>query len=145
MEGFYKDGLRFSCNQCSDCCRKTEGAVFLEQKDIESLSRFCEVTPEQFILIYCRWLENDAGESFLTLRETSNLDCIFWENGGCKVYPHRPIQCSTYPFWSSVLKDKESWEKEKSRCPGINEGELHDKKEIEENLAQYKARKIIKK
>ena len=28
------------------------------------------------------------------------------------IYDVRPVQCSTYPFWPSLLKNKQSWEEE---------------------------------
>ena len=33
--------------------------------------------------------------------------------GQCSIYDVRPVQCSTYPFWPSLLASKEDWEDEK--------------------------------
>jgi Fe-S-cluster containining protein len=43
--------------------------------------------------------------------------CIFLdqETNFCQIYPVRPIQCSTYPFWSNVLKNEYNWNDEVRR------------------------------
>ena len=39
--------------------------------------------------------------------------CIFLNPiGQCSIYDVRPIQCRTYPFWPSILKNKQTWEDE---------------------------------
>jgi len=39
--------------------------------------------------------------------------CIFLNPiGQCSIYDVRPIQCRTYPFWPSILKNKQTWEEE---------------------------------
>ncbi len=143
---FYAQGLQFSCRglSCSACCRKEPGIVYLEQKDLETLSVLTELTIEQFKKVYCRYVELSNGKKVLCLKELSNYDCIFWnEQAGCQVYKARPIQCRTYPFWKNVLSSKESWLAEKQRCPGINEGELHSCSQIQKDLSEYNSRKIL--
>ena len=49
----------------------------------------------------------------------------------------RPTQCSTYPFWTWILKDKEAWDAESSDCPGINNGKLNSKEQIEFSRYKY--------
>lgn len=144
MECFYSNGLNFSCNNCSACCRFEPGMVRLSQEDLHRLSTWAEVTDEQFILMYCRWVENNEGTKTLCLREKSNYDCIFWKDG-CTAYEARPVQCRTYPFWTSLLQDKESWESEKKRCPGLDEGDFHSLEEIKEQLSLYEQRKPVTK
>ena len=77
--------------------------------------------------------------------EKKNYDCILWENGGCSVYSARPIQCKTYPFWSNVLQNENSWNNEIKDCPGINSGDFHSFTEINEKLTLYKNNKPLKK
>ena len=140
-ESFYKDGLRFSCSQCARCCCGTPGVVFLNRQELTALSEHEQLTPEQFIKVFCRWIDRDDGTQILSLRENSRYECIFWKEGeGCSVYELRPVQCRTYPFWSNVLKDKTSWDKEKDKCPGINEGQLFSKEDIDAELKKYEGR-----
>ena len=49
---------------------------------------------------------------------------------GCMVYPVRPRQCRTFPFWSENLKDAAAWEALRPGCPGIGEGRLFPSEEI---------------
>ncbi len=151
MEDFYKDGLKFECNGCSWCCRFEGGVVLLSENDLERLADFSGLKKEEFIQVYCRYEENDSGEKFLVLKVLSNGDCIFWNKelfdgkGGCDCYEVRPVQCSTYPFWTKILTNRKSWEKEAEKCPGINCGTLRTKEEIEEQLELYRGRVPLKK
>lgn len=92
--------------------------------------------------MYCRKAPYYGGKTVLALREKTNYDCIFWNNG-CTVYKDRPIQCSTYPFWSWILKDQESWNDVKLGCPGINNGKLWKKSEILKKLKMYEENEPI--
>lgn len=141
-EAFYSDGLDFSCRQCSFCCCGFPGVVLLSQSDLDRLAKWADLTNEQFIAVYCHWMESDDGKKYLSLREKKNMECIFWDKG-CSAYQARPTQCRTYPFWTSVLKDRESWQKESQDCPGINSGSHHSKEEITEQLELYQSRKPI--
>lgn len=139
---FYENGLNFSCQQCSFCCKGFPGVVLLSQLDLERFAKWADVTTEQFILMYCRWIESDDGLEYLSLRERKNMECIFWKNG-CEAYEARPTQCRTYPFWTNVLQDSSTWETESKDCPGINRGTLHTCDEINEQLSKYKSREPI--
>ena len=76
----------------------------------------------------------------LALIELKNYDCILWDKEcGCKAYGARPVQCSTYPFWSWILKDKDSWNNESKSCPGINKGKIWSKESIEKECSNYVA------
>ena len=140
---FYDGGLKFSCRQCSFCCRGFPGVVLMDETDLERLAKWADVTREQFIQMYCRWVESDDGFEYLSLREKRNMECIFWNNG-CESYEARPVQCRTYPFWTKVLESRETWDEEGKRCPGINSGENHPREEIETELSKYQARNPIK-
>jgi Fe-S-cluster containining protein len=134
---FYQNGLKFSCTRCQSCCGKTPGMVYLSERDLTSLCVWFKLEKDEFIHQYCRWVPYYGGKEALSLKEKKNYDCIFWDNG-CTAYNARPIQCSTYPFWTWILKDKESWNNEESSCPGINKGELHSSDEINYQCALYK-------
>ena len=136
---FYENGLDFSCRQCSRCCRFEGGAVLLSREDLNSLAQWAQLTPEQFIKVYCRFLEDDSGTKYLCLRDKNKSDCTFWNNG-CEAYSARPAQCRSYPFWTKILSSQKAWDNESKVCPGINCGEHHCKNEIEKELSVYKSR-----
>jgi Fe-S-cluster containining protein len=64
-----------------------------------------------------------------TVREAEDGRCIFYENG-CVVYPERPIQCATFPFWFQNMRSPSAWEQVRLRCPGAGSGRLFSKEEI---------------
>ncbi|MFI3257390.1 MAG: YkgJ family cysteine cluster protein [Spirochaetales bacterium] len=137
-EVFYSEGLHFHCKQCSHCCRHEPGYVYLSQTDLSNLCVCLDMNAEDFIQAYCRIVPYYNGTDVLALQEKPNYDCIFWDKT-CTVYNVRPVQCITYPFWSFVLKDNESWQQESKHCPGINCGTLFTKEKIQDALHRYTA------
>jgi len=83
----------------------------------------------RFIKTYCRWVTDTNGREVLSLRERSNKDCILWDSG-CLVYTARPLQCSTFPFWETIVASAQTWETAASGCPGMNSGVLHSAQAI---------------
>ncbi|MDR0504052.1 MAG: YkgJ family cysteine cluster protein [Treponema sp.] len=138
---FFTDGLRFSCKRCSSCCRFEPGYVFLCDKDMSQLLTELKMDKNAFIKTYCRWIAFHGGES-LSLKEKSNKDCIFW-NDGCTVYHARPLQCRTFPFWESIVASRKSWQNTACECPGINSGETHTGEEIGQYLSLASSQNYI--
>jgi Fe-S-cluster containining protein len=70
-----------------------------------------------------------------TLRERSNGDCVFYDrSAGCTIYPVRPKQCRTWPFWESNVISPEAWRRTCEVCPGSGKGELISAEEITRRL-----------
>jgi Fe-S-cluster containining protein len=132
-EPFYAKGLSFSCTRCSACCRGEPGFVFLTKEDLARLLRRLGLDFKRFFQEYCTLVDAGTGMA-LSLRENAAYDCILWGEKGCKVYEDRPVQCSTYPFWSSIIESRSSWRGEARSCPGIGAGELRSRAYIEERM-----------
>lgn len=113
---WYKEGLRFKCTGCGDCCSGTPGFVWLNQEDVERFSQHFQISQEAFLRKYTRQI----GLRISLLEDTSSFDCIFLKNRKCSVYTSRPTQCRSYPFWSAILESKDHWEIEETYCEGIN-------------------------
>jgi len=47
------------------------------------------------------------------------------------IYPVRPTQCRTWPFWAGNLRSPADWNEAARRCPGINHGRVYDIEQIE--------------
>jgi Fe-S-cluster containining protein len=105
--------------------------VFLSQKDLDSLVLAQGMGQGEFIEAWCRWVSFGQGEEYLSLKEKANYDCIFWKEG-CLVYPSRPLQCRTFPFWDSIVCSPAAWEEAGHSCPGMGQGELYSRARIEE-------------
>ena len=135
-DNFYNEGLRFECTRCSYCCGKVPRFVYLSKQDMLTLVEHLSLEPSAFVKKYCRWVNYYYGKTVLALLTKKNHDCIFWEDG-CTAYKARPIQCSTFPFWSWILKDKEIWEDCARECPGMNRGKLFSKSEIKKIRAKF--------
>jgi Fe-S-cluster containining protein len=59
--------------------------------------------------------------------------------GLCRVYPVRPMQCRTWPFWKENLA-REVWDREVRKiCPGIGKGPLVSAEEIDATAAANEA------
>ncbi len=131
-EPWYRDGLRFACTRCGNCCGGTSGSVRVSDAEIEALSRRTGLDPEQFRSVYTRRLR--GGD--LSLRERSDGTCILYgAERGCTVYPDRPRQCRTWPFWRAVVHSPERWAEEALGCPGMGRGGLHAAEQIAHALA----------
>jgi Fe-S-cluster containining protein len=70
------------------------------------------------------------------IEDKKTCDCIFLQTGadgkrGCAVYPVRPNQCRTWPFWTWNLATRGDWEEAAKRCPGMNQGKEFTFEEIE--------------
>lgn len=141
-ELFYKDGLNFECQRCSYCCGHSPGFVYLSLSDLERLCEYHKLGKKEFVEKYCRWVNYYYGTTVLALIEMKNYDCILWNNG-CSAYEARPVQCSTYPFWTWMVADKETWQECSKDCPGINKGRLWTVQEIEMNRHKYALNKPL--
>ncbi len=134
MEDFYDDGLKFTCERCSGCCRHEPGYVFLSEIDLRKMYDSLDIPKKKFIKKYCQTVDL-MGIKRLSLIEKPNNDCIFWDKG-CIIYKVRPLQCRSYPFWGHNLINNDTWSAVVQECPGAGQGELRSKAQIDKWLDQ---------
>lgn len=132
---WYKNGLRFECQRCGNCCRGEPGVVWINKREVENISKSMNISPDLFTTKYLRFINGR-----ISLLEHDNGDCVMYGNG-CKIYDIRPLQCQTFPFWTSNLKTIAEWEEQKKMCPGIGKGKLYTLDEIE-NLMEPELRDL---
>ena len=132
---WYRDGLRFTCTQCGNCCTGAPGNVWVNNDEIAALARLLGMSEDAFEDTYVRRV--GARKS---LKEFPHGDCVLFdgEKRSCTVYSARPRQCRTWPFWDSNLKTPAEWAQTCEVCPGSGRGELHQLSQIEEQ------RKVMK-
>ena len=126
---WYHKGLRFECQRSGNCC-KTHGEyayIYLTPHEVVSIARFLKLGEDEFLQKHCA---EDEGHTILRI---DSPDCPFLENGNsCGIYPVRPQQCASWPFWQDNLEDQSRWEGPvKGCCPGIGRGPLFDAGQVE--------------
>ena len=112
--------IYFKCTGCGKCCQ-IEGICIISNEDVSNISKFLKLKNEDFLKEYTtKYIEEDGTEEIILKDKNNSNDCIFLdEDKKCKIYPARPLQCSSYPFWNSILKSKKTWEDEAKECEGI--------------------------
>ena len=129
---WYEMGLRFRCTQCGNCCSGGPGYVWITTADMERIAAFLNLPLQQFTRRYVR---RAAGR--YSLIEKPDYDCIFLQRTAgkamCSIYPVRPTQCRTWPFWKMNLESPAAWIRAAERCPGMCDAEspLHEVEHIE--------------
>ncbi len=120
-EPWFRDGLRFECSQCGNCCTGAPGFVWVNKEEIAGLSLRLGLSVEEFERRYVRQVGVRKS-----LVEYENDDCVFFDNQSrrCGVYEDRPRQCRTWPFWESNVRTPESWQQTCEVCPGSGQGKL---------------------
>lgn len=129
---WYQGGLRFECTGCGDCCTGAPGYVWVTREEIRRIAKHLGRDDE--------WLPPEilrrVGFKY-SLTERNNGDCVFLQQKkdgqrGCSIYPVRPLQCRTWPFWTVNLKSPSCWAETSERCPGMNNGRQYTYVQIED-------------
>lgn len=124
---WYADGLRFACTQCGNCCTGPPGYVWFTENELTAMARYVGITEKQFLRKHARringrWTLNERRN------ERGQYDCIFLGRTPegkslCHIYPVRPTQCRTWPFWPENLESPETWGRASRGCPGMELGQ----------------------
>ncbi len=129
-EPWYEDGLHFRCTRCGNCCTGEPGHVWVDDAEIADIAEHRAEPVEEVIGLYTRLAHRGR-----TLREKNNGDCVFFDRKvGCTIYPVRPRQCQTWPFWESNVQTREEWKRTCRICPGAGQGDLIPAEEITRRL-----------
>ncbi len=110
----FRETVRFECRGCGACC-KVHGEyayVYLTAADRKRLARHLDLSVRELIRTVCVRIDGHyyIGES--------KRQCRFLEGNRCSIYPARPHQCRSWPFWPDNL-NPEAWKRNvRSVCPG---------------------------
>jgi len=121
---FFDSGLRFSCQQCGQCCTGEPGTIYLSGKDTQNIADFLHISIQDLI----RQALYPLKDCF-SIREDRNGACLFYDQG-CSIYPVRPAQCRSFPFWVQALRSSYAWKQTARSCPGIGRGRLYTREDI---------------
>ena len=130
---WYQDGLQFTCTQCGDCCTGDPGVVWVEDTELEEIAEHLNKPIGEIRLFHTRPIRGR-----ISLTEYQNGDCTFFDAADrkCQVYPVRPGQCRTWPFWKSNLESEGKWNEVCESCPGAGNGQFFSLEEIEERASK---------
>jgi len=128
---WYANGLRFECTQCGNCCTGSPGYVWVTDEEIRAIADYLDKPIGEVRLLHTR-----PARGKVSLNEYGNGDCIYFDpNGrGCTIYPVRPLQCRTWPFWPGNVESPDAWKETGRNCPGIGRGELVSLEVIQERI-----------
>ena len=115
-EGFPYKFNQNACKECEgNCCIGESGYIWVSPKEIEEISKFLKTDVEKFKEMYL--IKVGYKYSIKEKPYKNGFACIFFANG-CSIYPVRPKQCRTFPFWDYFKTRVNELKKE---CPGIIE------------------------
>ena len=118
---WYEEGLAFRCTRCGNCCTGAPGVVWVDDEEMRAIA---DRRHEEVGMVERLFTRLVGGRR--SLRERANGDCVFWDReAGCTVYPVRPRQCRTWPFWESTVATPESWEETRQQLSGSGAGGPH--------------------
>ncbi len=129
---WYQEGLRFQCTGCGACCTGAPGYVWVTDENIKEIAQYLHITPEECRRKYVKRVDNR-----FTLKELPiSYDCVFLQGRRCTIYPVRPKQCRTFPWWKENLDSIAEWKETARRCEGIDhkDSPLISLKEIQSQL-----------
>jgi Fe-S-cluster containining protein len=128
---WYSAGLHFECLRCGNCCSgPAEGYIWVAGQEIRLIAQFLNVTTRELKKKFLR----RVGFRRTIIEQAGTRDCIFLrktEQGKtCSIYPVRPSQCRSWPFWPYNLASPYDWNMMAHKCPGINRGSKYDLEQI---------------
>lgn len=113
---WYSNGLNFKCTECGKCCTGVPGYAWVTEKEIYAIAEYLKLSVDDF---FSRFIRRVDGR-FSLIEMPKNYDCVFLRDKKCAIYPVRPKQCRTFPWWPQTLESEEQWLEAAKYCEGIN-------------------------
>ena len=113
--------FKFNPNECESCgghcCTGDSGYIWAKYSEIERMAAFVNLGIEDFATMYLKKVKHRYSLIEKQLGP-DNFACIFFDESmkRCSIYPVRPLQCRTFPFWELFKNNEDEVRKE---CPGI--------------------------
>lgn len=106
-----------ACKECKGaCCIGESGNIFATKDELFKIMSFLKLEFEEFKSLYLKKV--GLRYSFKEDEFKDGFACIFFDKNldKCSIYPLRPTQCKTFPFWEYFKENEEELRKE---CIGI--------------------------
>ncbi|MFH1370173.1 MAG: YkgJ family cysteine cluster protein [Planctomycetota bacterium] len=129
---WYVTGLHFECLQCGRCCSgPAEGYIWVSRPEIRLIARHLNMSVGELKKQYLK----RVGLRLTIIEDVRTRDCIFLRKGRegkvCMIYPVRPRQCRSWPFWPGNLTSPDKWNTAAQKCPGINRGKIYTPEKVQ--------------
>lgn len=108
----------FKCTACGNCC-KGPGDVYFTEKDLQAIKEYLKLSAFAFSRLKRKLIQERIPGYYV---HRSGDACLLLVDNKCSVYPVRPMQCSTYPFWPSNFQSQANFRQLKKECPGTMSG-----------------------
>ncbi|MEZ5965742.1 MAG: YkgJ family cysteine cluster protein [Planctomycetota bacterium] len=106
----------FACLRSGNCCAIPDGVVRITARDEAAMAEHLGLTAPAF---RSRYVQRGTDR----LKDGLGGRCVFLREGragaACEVYPARPTQCRTWPYWPELLRSPERLQAALRTCPGI--------------------------
>ncbi len=109
------EAFRFRCTSCGNCCRGP-GSVFFTPDELNAVFRYLELRGEEQARL--RRLVVQGEENGYLVHRTAGACRFLGNDNRCTIYPVRPLQCRSFPFWPSTFADRSGLEATAKECPG---------------------------
>lgn len=116
------------CESCGGkCCYGESGYIFVSVDEMKKVAQFLGMPFEDLALRFVKkvgyrfsFIEQKCNifPQNKPVKAGENMRCVFFNERTlkCDIYPVRPRQCRTFPFWEMYKKDKSELIE---RCIGI--------------------------
>lgn len=107
-----------ACESCGGkCCRGESGYIWAKRDEILAMADYLDMELDEFAQSYLRKVGHRYSLREKILSE-DDYACIFFDETKerCTIYPVRPRQCRTFPFWEQFKNNEDEVRRE---CPGI--------------------------
>lgn len=108
----------FRCTSCGKCCTGP-GEVYFTDEDLEKVYEYLKLDSKSRRALKKKLIQ--FRRKGLNVH-SSGKTCLFLKNNQCTIYPVRPMQCSTFPFWPSNFSSAEALDELREECPGSLSG-----------------------
>ena len=109
----------FSCTACGKCCRGP-GSVYFTPDDLKAVEEHLGLDAAGKADLRGRLIQ--AEENGYYVHRAGGACRLLGSDNRCTVYPVRPLQCRTYPFWPSSFVSRTDLEALAEECPGTLKG-----------------------
>ncbi|MBW7857467.1 MAG: YkgJ family cysteine cluster protein [Leptonema sp. (in: Bacteria)] len=117
--------FKWTCTACGQCCRGP-GAVYFTENDLVNIRQYLNLdkpsktNQEKWNRILKKLVQKKQNNFFV--HQTDDACMFLGKDNKCTIYEVRPLQCRTFPFWTSNFEGKESYQALKALSPGVRNG-----------------------